>query len=212
VTEIAEAIRLEPICDNCKQQMPRQMSRGRSPEDILPARTQSPRDRDRAKCAISSSIDVLVEGHDHCDVSSASLQAACWVRSAAAGEALPSLIRYTRPLSVCSETRLRLSFLRTTPAKKAAHRMLLPIRYSHDRCDGSTSRLPQHCDDAGVFGIGVLRLGLDDADADRLRDTGLAVFRAVDRAVAFGLDLDLFMGSSEVCATPSARTTSAPPG
>jgi hypothetical protein len=46
--------------------------------------------------------------------------------------------------------------------------------------------------------------GLDDADADRLRDTGLAVFRAVDRAVAFGLDLDLFMGSSEVCATPSA--------
>src|SRR5258707_15177828 len=48
--------------------------------------------------------------------------------------------------------------------------------------------------------------GLDDADADRLRDTGLAVFRAVDRAVAFGLDLDLFMGSSEVCATPSAAS------
>jgi len=54
--------------------------------------------------------------------------------------------------------------------------------------------------------------GLDDADADRLRDTGLAVFRAVDRAVAFGLDLDLFMGSSEVCATPSAAPPQPRPG
>jgi hypothetical protein len=42
---------------------------------------------------------------------------------------------------------------------------------------------------------------LGDAGTGRLRDTGLAVFRAVDRAVAFGLDLGLFMGSSEVCAT-----------
>src|SRR5258705_5546887 len=32
----------EPICDDCKQQMPRQMSRGGSPADTLPARTQSP--------------------------------------------------------------------------------------------------------------------------------------------------------------------------
>src|SRR5260370_39674734 len=54
--------------------------------------------------------------------------------------------------------------------------------------------------------------GLDDADADRLRDTGLAVFRAVDRAVAFGLGLDLFMGSSGVCATPSAAPPQPRPG
>lgn len=54
--------------------------------------------------------------------------------------------------------------------------------------------------------------GLDDAGSGRLRDAGLAVFRAVDRAVAFGLDLDLVMGSSEVCATTIRRTTSAPPG
>ena len=40
--EIAEAISLEPIGHDCKQQMPRQMSRGWSPEDTLPARTQSP--------------------------------------------------------------------------------------------------------------------------------------------------------------------------
>src|SRR5258706_15583315 len=53
---------------------------------------------------------------------------------------------------------------------------------------------------------------LDDTDADRLRDTGLAVFRAVDRAVAFGLDLGLFMGSSEVCATPSAAPPQPRPG
>src|SRR5712664_717828 len=45
---------------------------------------------------------------------------------------------------------------------------------------------------------------LDDAGADRLRDAGLAVFRAVERVAAFGLVLGLVMGSSEVCATPSA--------
>src|ERR1700676_2206996 len=45
--------------------------------------------------------------------------------------------------------------------------------------------------------------GLDDAGADRLREPGLAVFRAVERVGSFGLDLGLVMGSSEVCATLS---------
>src|SRR5258706_12937269 len=65
---------------------------------------------------------------------------------------------------------------------------------------------------AGVLSIAIMRaclvsgpaVSLDDAGADRLRDTGLAVFRAVDRAVAFGVNLGLVMGSSKVCATPSA--------
>src|ERR1700682_4067014 len=73
---------------------------------------------------------------------------------------------------------------------------------------------------AGVRSIAIIRsclvLGrvadLDDADADRLRDAGLAVFWAIERVAAFGLVLGLAMGSSEVCATPSAGTTSAPPG
>jgi hypothetical protein len=39
---------------------------------------------------------------------------------------------------------------------------------------------------------------LDDAGADRWREAGLAVFRGVDRAVAFGLDLGLVMGLSEL--------------
>ena len=39
---------------------------------------------------------------------------------------------------------------------------------------------------------------LDDAGADRLREAGLAVFRAVERVAAFGLVLGLVMGSSEV--------------
>src|SRR5260370_22055435 len=43
----------------------------------------------------------------------------------------------------------------------------------------------------------------DDAGAGRLRDAGFAAFRAVERAAAFGLDLGLVMGSSEVCATLS---------
>src|ERR1700676_3774123 len=37
VIEIAKAIGLESIGDDCKQQVPRQMSRGLSPEDSLPA-------------------------------------------------------------------------------------------------------------------------------------------------------------------------------
>src|SRR5258706_6642982 len=45
--------------------------------------------------------------------------------------------------------------------------------------------------------------GLNDPGADRARDLGLLVFRAAERVAAFGLDLGLVMGSSEVCATPS---------
>src|SRR5260370_17068096 len=45
---------------------------------------------------------------------------------------------------------------------------------------------------------------LDDAGAGCLRDTGLAVFWAVERGAAFGLDLGLVMGSSEVDPTKSA--------
>jgi hypothetical protein len=41
-------------------------------------------------------------------------------------------------------------------------------------------------------------VGLDDAGVDRLRDPGFAVFRTVERALAFGSDLGLFIGSSEV--------------
>jgi hypothetical protein len=51
-------------------------------------------------------------------------------------------------------------------------------------------------------------VGLGDARPDRLGDAGLAV----DRVVAFGLDLGLVMGSSEVCATPSAAPPQPRPG
>src|ERR1700682_3256103 len=65
---------------------------------------------------------------------------------------------------------------------------------------------------AGVRSIAIIRsclvLGrvadLDDADADRLRDAGLAVFWAIERVAAFGLVLGFAMGPSEVCAPPSA--------
>jgi len=64
---------------------------------------------------------------------------------------------------------------------------------------------------AGVLSIAMMRAclvsgpaaDLDDAGADRLRTPDLAVFRAVERVAAFGLDLGLVMGSSEICATPS---------
>src|SRR5258706_3273291 len=54
--------------------------------------------------------------------------------------------------------------------------------------------------------------GIDDAASERLRDAGLAVFRAVERVAAFGLDLGLVMGSSEICATPSAAPPQPRPG
>jgi hypothetical protein len=38
--------------------------------------------------------------------------------------------------------------------------------------------------------------GLDDAGADRARDLGMLVFRAVERVAAFGFDLGLVMESS----------------
>src|ERR1700693_3386960 len=50
----------------------------------------------------------------------------------------------------------------------------------------------------------VSRPARGDAAADRLRGAGLAVLRAIERVTAFGLGLGLVMGTSEVCATPSA--------
>src|SRR5260370_28601815 len=65
---------------------------------------------------------------------------------------------------------------------------------------------------AGVRSIAMMRaclvLGrvgdLDAGSTDCSRDLGLLAFRAGKRAAAFGLDLGLVMGSSEVHAAPSA--------
>jgi len=53
---------------------------------------------------------------------------------------------------------------------------------------------------------------LDDADVGRFRDGDLAVLRTIERVAAFGLDLDLVMGSSKVCATSSAAPPQPCPG
>src|ERR1700733_12802664 len=65
---------------------------------------------------------------------------------------------------------------------------------------------------AGLLNIAMARAclvsgreaGLDAADADRLRDPGLPAFRTFELFAAFGLDLGLVMGSSEVCPPPPA--------
>jgi hypothetical protein len=54
--------------------------------------------------------------------------------------------------------------------------------------------------------VSALGAGLDDAGTGRLREAGFAAFRAGERVAALGLDLGLFIGSSEVCATPSAAS------
>ena len=50
--------------------------------------------------------------------------------------------------------------------------------------------------------VSVPAVGLDNGAGERLREPALAVVRA-ERAVAFGRDLGLVMGSSKVCATLS---------
>src|SRR6202171_2557123 len=118
-------------------------------------------------------------------------------------------MRYTRPLSVCSEIRLSPSFLRTTPARKPRTECC---------CQSVTVMIAAMVAPAGVRSIAMMRAclvsgpaaGFDDASAGRLREAGLAVFRAVERVAAF--DLDLVMGSSEVDATPSAAPPQPRPG
>src|SRR5258708_18715797 len=120
-------------------------------------------------------------------------------------------MRSTRPLSVCSETRLSPSFLRTTPARKPRTECC---------CQFVAVTIAAIVAPAGVRSIAIMRaflvsgpaVGLDDAGADRLRDAGLAAFRPVERAAAFGWDLGLVMGSSEVDATPSAAPPRPRPG
>src|SRR5258705_6781169 len=111
---------------------------------------------------------------DHCDVSSASLQAACLARSAAADKALLSLMRYTRPSSVCSETRLSPSFLRTTPARKPRTECCChPVAVTRDAIVAP----------AGVRSIAMMwaclvsapAASLDDVGANRGRDLALLV-------------------------------------
>src|SRR5260370_22951391 len=119
-------------------------------------------------------------------------EAACLTRSGDAGEALPFLMRYTRPLSVCSETRLRPSLLRMTPARKPRTECC---------CQSVAVMIAAIVAPVGIRSIAMMRAclvsgpaaDLDDAGADRLRDAGLVVFRAVDRVAAFGLVLDLVM-------------------
>src|ERR1700676_2896966 len=112
-------------------------------------------------------------------------------------------MRYTRPLSVCSETRLSRSFLRMTPARKPRTECC---------CQSVTVMIASIVAPVGSRSIAMMRAclvsgpaaDLDDAGADRLRDAGLAVFRAVERVAAFGFVFCLVMGSSEVHAAPSA--------
>src|SRR6478736_2085353 len=108
-----------------------------------------------------------------------------------------------RPLSVCSETRLSPSRLRTTPARKPRTECC---------CHFVAVTRAAIVAPAGDRRIAIIRAclvwdfaaGPGDAGIGRLRDAGLAVIRAVERVAAFGLVLGLVMRCSEVHAAPSA--------
>src|SRR5277367_1399252 len=111
----------------------------------------------------------------------------------AAGEALPSLMRYTRPLSVCSETRLSPSFLRTTPARKPRTECC---------CHSVAAIMAAMVVPAGARSIPMMRAclvsGRTGDFVDCPRDLPLLIFRAGDRVATLVLDLGLVMGPSEV--------------
>src|SRR5712664_4130725 len=89
-------------------------------------------------------------------------------------------MRYTRPLSVCSETRLSPSFFRTTPARKPRTECC---------CQSVAVMIAAIVAPVGVLSIAIMRAcfvfgraaDLDDVGADRLRDWGLLVFRGAGR-------------------------------
>src|SRR5476651_2389559 len=98
-----------------------------------------------------------------------------------------------RPLSVCSETRLSPSFLRTTPARKprtecCCHSVAVTSDAIVAPADVRNIAIIRSCLVADRAG------DLDDAGDDRLGDAGLAIFRVVERVAAFGLDLGLVIG------------------
>src|SRR5258708_1350338 len=120
-------------------------------------------------------------------------------------------MRYTRPSSVCSETRLSPSFLPTTPGRTPRVECC---------CQSVAVMIAGMGGPVGIRNIAMMRAwlvsglaaDLDGAGADRLRATGLAVFRAVERVATFGLVLVLFMGASEVKPAPSPAQPPPRPG
>jgi hypothetical protein len=100
-----------------------------------------------------------------------------------------------------------------SPARKPRTERCCQSVAVHFRCDRSTGGYPQHRDAMmRAWLLSGSAADLDDTGADRLRDGGLAVFRAVELAAAFGSVLGLDMGFSEVYATPSVALHQPSPG
>src|SRR5258705_6176346 len=118
-------------------------------------------------------------------------------------------MRYTRPLSVCSEMRLRPSFLRTTPARKPRTECC---------CHSVAVMRAAIVAPVGVRSIARMRACLvservvvfGDERPGRERRLDLLLVRAAARGEAFDLGLDSVMGSSRLY-DAIRRTTSAPP-
>src|ERR1700685_663445 len=103
-----------------------------------------------------------------------------------------------RPLSVNSETRLSLSFLRTTPARKPRTECC---------CQSVAFMIRATVAPVGFRSIARMRawlvadpaFGLDDVVVERFCKAASAGFRGADRVAVFGRDLGLVIGFSEVC-------------
>ena len=102
-----------------------------------------------------------------------------------------------RPLSVTSETRLRPSFLRTTPAKNprtecCCHPVAVMIAAIVAPVDDRSIATMRACLVSGRDAV------FAGAGAVRVRDSDLPAFRGDERVAALVFELGLVMGSSEV--------------
>src|SRR5260370_1010622 len=105
-------------------------------------------------------------------------------------------MRYTRPLSVCAETRFKPSFLRTTPARKPRTECC---------CHSVAVMIAAIVAPAGLRSIARMRACLvsdrtdvsGDECADR-RGLDLLIVCPAERVETLDFDLDFVMGSSEV--------------
>src|SRR5258708_6956959 len=110
---------------------------------------------------------------------------------------MPSLVRWTRPLSVCREKGLSPSFLRTTPTRKPRTECC---------CHSVAVMMAAIVAPAGDRSIAMMRAclvsgrdaRLDDAGTDCVRVLPLLIFRAAERVATLVFDLNLVMGSSGV--------------
>src|SRR6185437_5611371 len=103
------------------------------------------------KCAISSPMDVLADTRPLRRFSG--IGSGRLLHAVASGDRGFSILdAVDPPFFGYLRNKIETELLANDAGKKAAHRVLLPFRCSHDGNNCCTARCPQHVDDASVLG------------------------------------------------------------